>query len=91
VEALLGHRRLGRAAVQAGGERSDRARTSPPSSPTADGSWRRATEHHENTLIDTTQLPGTLAALGMNARLTDAFGDETLPTGLRVVIGVRER
>jgi hypothetical protein len=59
--------------------------------PNGDGSWRRETEHHENTLIDTARLPGRLAALGVTARLSDAFGAETLPEGLRVVVGIRER
>jgi SAM-dependent methyltransferase len=58
--------------------------------PNPDGSWRRASEHHENTLIDTSQLPDRLAALGVTARLGSAFGDETLPEGLYVVSGTRD-
>jgi SAM-dependent methyltransferase len=59
--------------------------------PNPDGSWRRASERHENALIDTSQLPGRLAQLGVSAQIRDAFGDETLPDGLRVVSGIRER
>ena len=58
--------------------------------PNPDGSWRRSAEHHENTLIDTSQLPARLAALGVRASLADAFGEETLPDGLRVISGTRE-
>jgi SAM-dependent methyltransferase len=58
--------------------------------PNADGSWRRESEHHENTLIDTSQLPDRLAALGISAQIRFAFGEETLPEGLHVVIGMRE-
>jgi SAM-dependent methyltransferase len=58
--------------------------------PNGDGSWRRASEYHENTLIDTSQLPARLAALGIKAQLSNAFADETLPEGLRVISGTRE-
>jgi len=58
--------------------------------PNADGSWRRAAEHHENTLIDTSQLPEKLAAVGVTGTVSDAFGNETLPEGLRVFSGERE-
>jgi SAM-dependent methyltransferase len=58
--------------------------------PNADGSWRRESEHHENTLIDTARLPDTLAALGITAQIRRAFGNETLPEDLHVVIGKRE-
>ena len=58
--------------------------------PNGDGSWRRESEHHENTLIDTSRLPGRLAALGITAEIRYAFDDETLPEALHVVIGTRE-
>ena len=58
--------------------------------PNANGSWRRATEHHENTLIDTSQLPQLLAAVGVTGRVSGAFGNEALPEGLRVFSGERE-
>jgi SAM-dependent methyltransferase len=58
--------------------------------PNGDGSWRRESEHHENTLVDTAQLPERLATLGVTAHVTEAFGTETLPEGLRVVSGIRQ-
>jgi SAM-dependent methyltransferase len=58
--------------------------------PNGDGSWRRESEHHENTLIDTSQLPDVLATLRVTARLRRAFGDEQLPEGLYVVSGTRD-
>ncbi|HLY50140.1 MAG TPA: hypothetical protein VKR21_13180 [Solirubrobacteraceae bacterium] len=36
--------------------------------PNGDGSWRRDSEHHENTLIDTSRLPEKLADLGIRRR-----------------------
>lgn len=59
--------------------------------PSADGSWRRVAEHHENTLIDTSRLPERLAAVGIAGTVTNAFGNETLPEGLHVFSGKRER
>lgn len=58
--------------------------------PNGDGSWRRESEHHENTLIDTSRLPKKLAALGITAEIRYAFGEEKLPDGLHVVTGTRE-
>jgi SAM-dependent methyltransferase len=58
--------------------------------PNADGSWRRASEHHENTLIDTSQLPEKLATVGITGKVSGAFGNETLPEGLHVFSGMRE-
>ena len=57
--------------------------------PNGDGSWRRSSEHHENTLIDTSELPGRLAELGVIAEVRHAFGDETLPEGLHVIVAAR--
>jgi SAM-dependent methyltransferase len=57
--------------------------------PNPDGTWRRSSEHHENTLIDTSMLPARLADLGIAAEVHDAFGDETLPEGLHVIAGIR--
>ncbi|MGH2909631.1 MAG: hypothetical protein ACRDK8_10070 [Solirubrobacteraceae bacterium] len=57
--------------------------------PNADGSWRRDTEHHENTLIDTSGLPDRLADIGITARVGSAFGNEELPDGLHVAVGTR--
>jgi SAM-dependent methyltransferase len=58
--------------------------------PNGDGSWRRESEHHENTLIDTSRLPERFALFGITADIRYAFGDEKLPEGLHVVIGTRE-
>lgn len=55
----------------------------------AAGTWRRDDETHHNVLIDTDLVPGRLAERGVTARVTTAFGAETLPRGLRVVIGER--
>lgn len=49
----------------------------------------RVSEHHENILVDTSRLPNLLAKHGIDADVTDSFGSETLPPGLRVVIGTR--
>jgi hypothetical protein len=53
----------------------------------ADGSWRRDDERHENVLVDTTDIPGWLAEVGVEARVGHSFGTEELPAGLRTVIG----
>ncbi len=52
-----------------------------------DGSWRRDDERHENVLIDASRLPRLLAEHGIDATVAASFGDETLPVGLRAVIG----
>jgi SAM-dependent methyltransferase len=52
-----------------------------------DGSWRRDDERHENTLIDTAKVPELLAQHGVEARVAQAFGSETLPAGLVAIIG----
>ncbi len=54
-----------------------------------DGSWRRDDERHDNVLIDTTRLPGLLADHQVDATVATSFGTETLPVGLRAVIGHR--
>jgi SAM-dependent methyltransferase len=56
-----------------------------------DGTWRRDDEHHENVLIDTAAVPALLAGHGVDAEVRAAFGDETLPEGLRVIVGGRGR
>lgn len=55
--------------------------------PNPDGSWRRDTEHHENVLIDTAQVPALLRQHGVQATVGSSFGTETLPPGLRVITG----
>ncbi len=54
-----------------------------------DGTWRRDDETHDNVLVDTSTVPGLLREHGVHAEVGAAFGDETLPAGLRVVIGTR--
>ena len=54
-----------------------------------DGSWRRSDERHENVLLDTTQIPDLLRSQGLEATVGNSFGTETLPAGLRTVIGRR--
>lgn len=54
-----------------------------------DGSWRRHDERHDNVLIDTSRVPALLEGHGVEATVRAAFGSETLPTGLRVVVGHR--
>ena len=53
------------------------------------GCWRRDDERHENTLINTTQVPGLLAAEGVDVSVGTAFGEERQPPGLVVLIGRR--
>ncbi|MHB8437323.1 MAG: class I SAM-dependent methyltransferase [Acidimicrobiales bacterium] len=59
--------------------------------PNGDGSWRRDTEHHENVLVDTARIPRLLHEHGVEAQLRSSFGKETLPEGLRVVLGHRRQ
>jgi hypothetical protein len=54
-----------------------------------DGSWRRDDERHENVLLDTSVLPELLAGSGVDVTLRTSFGTETLPAGLRVLVGRR--
>jgi SAM-dependent methyltransferase len=53
------------------------------------GSWRRGDERHENVLIDTSRLPARLGGAGVEVTLASSFGAESLPPGLRVVVGRR--
>src|SRR5581483_9568159 len=54
-----------------------------------DGSWRRDDERHDNVLIDTARIPDLLAGTGLDVTVQSSFGAETLPVGLRVVLGRR--
>jgi SAM-dependent methyltransferase len=56
---------------------------------TADGSWRRDDERHENILIDTSRLPDLLAEHGVTATVAPSFGLERLSPGVVAVVGVR--
>ena len=49
--------------------------------------WRRDHEVHDNVLIDTAEIPGRLAEVGIAAERRASFGTEVLPTGLVVILG----
>jgi SAM-dependent methyltransferase len=55
----------------------------------ADGTWRRDDERHDNVLTDTSRVPALLREHGVEATVSRAFGTESPPVGLRVVIGRR--
>lgn len=55
----------------------------------ADGTWRRDDERHENVLLDTEAIPELLRPHGVEVTVGRSFGDETLPAGLRTLIGRR--
>jgi len=57
--------------------------------PNADGSWRRDDERHDNVLVDTAAIPALLSAEGLDVTVRSSFGAETLPAGLRVLVGRR--
>ncbi|MDP9329529.1 MAG: class I SAM-dependent methyltransferase [Actinomycetota bacterium] len=52
-----------------------------------DGSWRRDDERHDNVMIDTERIPALLAENGVEVKVGTSFGTESLPAGLRTVIG----
>ncbi len=54
-----------------------------------DGTYRRDHEIHHNILIDTSRVPGLLAPHGVTAEVRPSFGTETLPVGLKAVVGER--
>jgi len=54
---------------------------------TEDGSWRRDDERHENVLADTSRVLPLLALHGLDARVSNSFGDEDLPRGLVAIVG----
>jgi SAM-dependent methyltransferase len=53
----------------------------------ADGTWHRDDERHDNVLVPTAEVPGLLAGHGVTAEIRDSFGEETLPQGLKAVVG----
>jgi SAM-dependent methyltransferase len=59
--------------------------------PSPSGGWQRDDERHVNVLIDASQLPRRLKALGVNAVLGSSFGSYVLPAGLFSIIGRRSR
>ena len=56
-----------------------------------DGTYRRADEHHSNTLFDTSSVPALLLTHGVTATIGHSFNDDAhpLPTGLHSIIGHR--
>lgn len=50
-----------------------------------DGTWDRDDEIHTNLLIDLGRLAGRLESSGLVVSVDDAFGEESLPPGLRVL------
>ena len=58
--------------------------------PDGAGAWRRGHERHENVLVDTSRLPGLLAAHGVRAEVGTAFGEADLPPGLRSLTGRKD-
>jgi SAM-dependent methyltransferase len=54
-----------------------------------DGSWHRDDERHDNILVDTSQVPALLKDHGVGATVGTSFGNETLPVGLRAIVGRR--
>lgn len=55
----------------------------------ADGTWRRDDERHDNVLVDTARVPPLLAGHGVLAEVRAAFGAEALPEGLVAIVGSR--
>jgi SAM-dependent methyltransferase len=54
------------------------------------GGWRRGHERHENVLVDTSALPGLLAAHGVRAEVSTTLAAADLPPGLRWLTGRKE-
>jgi SAM-dependent methyltransferase len=52
-----------------------------------DGRWRRDDERHENVLVETAAVPTLLAEHGVEARVSESFGDEELPAGMVAIVG----
>ena len=55
--------------------------------PDGHGAWRRDSEHHENVLVDTSRIPELLHSHGVSASVRSSFGQETLPPGLKTIVG----
>jgi SAM-dependent methyltransferase len=54
-----------------------------------DGTYRRSSERHDNVLVDTSQVPGRLASLGLETEVRQSFGAEDLPIGLVAIVARR--
>jgi SAM-dependent methyltransferase len=57
--------------------------------PVGDGTWRRDDECHQHLLLDSGKIVELLTPEGIDVTVAPAFGSETLPAGLRVLIGRR--
>lgn len=55
-----------------------------------DGAWRRSDEHHRNVSFAAADAVRVLREHGVAAQVQPAFGDETLPEGLVVLVGLRQ-
>lgn len=56
-----------------------------------DATWRRTDEHHRNVTYEADTALQVLAGNGITARSQSAFGEEELPDGLVVLIGVKSK
>jgi SAM-dependent methyltransferase len=54
-----------------------------------DGSWHRDDERHDNVMLDTGRIRELLREHGIEAAVKSSFGSETLPIGLKAIIGRR--
>ena len=52
-----------------------------------DGTYQKDDERHDNVLLDVTTIPPLLLAHGVEATISTAFGEETMPEGLHTVVG----
>jgi SAM-dependent methyltransferase len=57
----------------------------------ADGVWHRDDERHDNVLVLTDSVPRLLGRHGVEAEVRAAFGHETLPSGLKAIVGHKVR
>jgi SAM-dependent methyltransferase len=53
------------------------------------GTFRRSDEHHENVLLRTADIPEFVATHALDVEVRNSFGTETLPVGLKAIIGVK--
>jgi hypothetical protein len=57
----------------------------------ADGTWRHDDERHDNVLVEISKVPELLAANGVDAAVSESFGEGRLPVGLFAVVGRKAR
>jgi hypothetical protein len=53
----------------------------------AGGTWRRDDERHENVLADAGAVASRLAGAAVDSAVRASFGTETLPPGMRAIVG----